>query len=123
MSVTHLLRPLRLSQAGGLGGIVDQACLLRLESERLGLRRPFTVAESLVVALVARGASYREASVHFGATVSTVATHARVAAEKVLDGSTYDAELERMRPRDRLLVWSQRLGIKHPTAQSAKERP
>lgn len=91
-------------------GVVEHAALLRERSIHgpAKLHRPLTLAESLVAALIARGASYEETARQYGAHPSTVATLARYAADKILDGVAVDPELERLKPKLRIFVWARR---------------
>lgn len=88
--------------------IMTLAAALRQRSTLERLRRPFTLAESIVVALVARGATYRQAAAQYGAAVPTVATHARVAADKILDAVVVEPELARLPPKLRLFLWARK---------------
>lgn len=87
--------------------LLAQAAILRerSRSRQLRLRRPLTEAESQVTALLARGATYEAAALAYGARPTTVESHARVAADKILDGP-HDASLDGLPMKMRLFAWA-----------------
>jgi DNA-binding NarL/FixJ family response regulator len=95
-----------------LTDLLAQAERLRRASvEAVGqdrMRRALTSAEAIVVAFVARGWPFQEIARVLLISVNTVSTHARHAAEKLVDGPGLEA-LATLRPALRVYEWARQV--------------